>query len=252
MKEIFSIYKDVIIPLLISIGVIVINNICPIDNKILEVIMDAIPIIIVLISVMLNKPKVINKLIRVLNAKNNINVISNTLLNDVYINEEEFKSITKSYYKKFSKNLSKKVLKEDIGEYMYKSLIQIESIGISEIIYNIEERSMLLKVENNIPYKAIYNRFQNTSKNLQESISEHGQGYVISKSNLEIKFLSEAKEITNPIVAMIYRGFDVKSFEFKYEGKYNSIINIYKDRISIFNKDNLSLMKDFKNELMFF
>ncbi len=252
MKDILNIYKDVFIPLVISMVVIVINNIYPFDNKILEVIMDAIPIIIALISVMINKPRIINKFIRLLNAKNNINVISNTVLNNIYINEKEFKAITKSYYKKFPKNLNKKVLKEDIGEYMYKSLIQIESIGILEIIYNIEDMSMLLKVENNIPYKTIYNRFQNTSKNLQESIAEHGQGYKITKSNLEIKFLSESEEVTNPIVGMIYRGFKVKSFEFKYEGKYNSTINIYKDRISIFNKNNLDLMKDFKNELMFF
>ncbi|MEG2412653.1 MAG: hypothetical protein RSA29_17850 [Clostridium sp.] len=252
MKEVWKVYKDVIIPLVISILIVIVNIKCTFSSDIVEIIMASVPIIIISISVILNKPRIINKIIRLLNAKNNINVISNTVLNDIYINQKEFSSISKSYYKRFPENLSKKVLKEDIGDYIYKSTILIESLGISEITYNVEENSILFKVENNIPYKTIYKRFQNTSKNLNESIAEQGKGYVISKSNLEIKFLSDSEDITNPVVAMIYKGFKIKSFELKYEGKYNSIINIYKDRISIFNKDNLNLMKDFKNELMFF
>lgn len=251
MKDIFEVYGDVIISSVVAVIIIFIGSTCKINNVAINILLNISPPLIVTFAVAINKPKTLSKLIRFSNSHKLTNIKFQTSFENLFISEIQYKNIINKFMHKLPSNQNKKIEIQNIGEYLYKTKLSVEYLGILDILYDSGENIMILSFQYPLRYKVIYKYLTNICTKLHESISEVNSGCKKGNSSLDIRFLNDKKDITNPIVAKVFSGFNIKTIDFKYIGKYNSTVSLHKDKISIYNKESLdNLLHDFKNELM--
>ncbi len=253
MKSFWSIYSDTIIGIILSLFIVFIGNTFEFDSKVIDILINSLPLIIMTFVVAINKPKSLVKFIRIINRKKFIYVKYSIAFNDVNISSDNYRKFINIFMNKFKDNSGKKIRSESIGDYLCKSTLEMGYLGDINIQYNISECSLLISLRLPSKYINIKNVVQKVSIKLSEAIANMNSGYVSVESQLEIQFIDEKNEenkITNPIVERLFKGFDIKSFQFKYEGDHNSKISFYNDRIVFYNNDYANLIKDLKNELM--
>ena len=248
MREFLKSYKDIILTFILALVVTLIDKSVTMNNSVFEVIKNFLPYAVVIIFASTNKLNIYKKFILFFKKKNSIGIKHTMIIKDVDLDIRSYNKLVNEYLKYFNDYSDKKILTNNTGEYLCKSIIRIGYIS-SEIIYNCESGELIIITKNNARFGFIYELIKNIDKGLKDSVAKCASGYNGSSAQLEIEFISNGN-ITNPLVNRLFEGIDLKSVNINYVGRNNSNIRFENKSINFFNNDSEKLIKDVKNELM--
>lgn len=222
------------------------------NNKVLNSIIDLIPIAIPTVYMWYNTPKNYLKIMSI--KRTNVQYEFYVSIKDVLIKEKHFKHLIRSIID-LDYNNKGKVVNNSYGPYIFKSDVKLNS-AIIEVVYNVSNSTLILKAESIANYNLFFDFADNILKNILALFGNNeGLRYknenVISK--VKINFIDKKNTDTkNPFWKKIFGQFNKKIINFTYQGKNNSKVLISNDSIEITNNNIKSIKKDIKSELKFF
>ena len=245
--------KELIITTVLTTVVFIITRFIHIDDKIISVLIDLVPIVIPTYYMWSIMPR---NYLKIMGFKNvNIRYQIDIKIDECYLTDTHFKEVRTNLLQLDNQGKGR-VLKENIGDIIMLSVLDINA-GIIDMQYYYDDGTLLVKSSSNIKYKLFFKiakDFLNQVNLLftsNEDISYKGNNL---KVRLKIEFIDDKEtcsknDTKNPLWNKLFLDFSNKVINFKYDTKRGNKVLISNDAIEFIGNDLESVSSDIKKEL---
>ncbi|NFT07911.1 hypothetical protein FDF26_12720 [Clostridium botulinum] len=247
MQGKFKEKKDVIIPSIIAIIFMALGSALKIDNKIIEyLISNVIPILIMTVTIILNKPSVYLKYFTFTKKNKNIKLGFTLKYSNIKIDDMlEYKNIINGFISKYTGDI--KILRQNIGNEVCLTSFIINAVNY-EINYDDVGESLTILITSQLNYKGFFDKIEKAIETITDIAGKSKLVFNRSFTKISIEFLENKENLSNPFFKKIYLGFNVRYAEFKFITKKDTTVMLTNSCINfISNESATQLIKDIRN-----
>lgn len=239
--------KELIITIIVTAILAVISQMVNLSNAICDSILKLIPVLIPTVVYFVNTPKNYLKLMK---FKRNLDITcffkANFKILD--LDKAKFKNILNTLTSVGNDNLGiqNKIIEEEYGEEYFDATLKIKS-SFFKVVYNVDLGTLYFELEGEVSYNSFFKRVEV----LKDSIVMALNGIKYDDKpiyRLSIYYKGD-EETTNPFIAKIFKDFDKKIVDFKFQGKKGSKISITNKRVEFTNSDLRNLNYDLNHQM---
>lgn len=240
---------DLILTIVLLLITALINIFLPIQNVIIENIINLFPIIILSIRIWYNRPR---------NYMYLLGFINKNVKYSMTIKMENC-DITESFYDKLTfhlKNLYDKsngrIIKSNKGNYTWQQYLEVDSTLI-EIIFNREMDDLYIETKAKTKFKNFIYDVEEIINKVLELFSSSCYNYDKETIEIKIRYLDrQQKEIYNPMLNKFFDNFDSLVMNLKYTTKKGTKFSITNAGIDIIGKNLKCIKNDIRHEMLLF
>lgn len=247
MDSKFKELQDIIVPCIAAIMIMILGSLLNIENDIIQyLVTNVLPILIVTWGIIINKPSVYLKYFTFKRKSKNIKLGFMLKYCNVNIEDkDEYRNIINKFLDSYSGDIQ--ILRQNIGSEVCITSFMINSVNY-EIDYDDVDQSIILSINSQLNYKNFFEKISKAVNNMADIAGDSLLKFTRSFTKINLEFLNDNNEISNPFFLKIYSGFNIKSAGIKFKTKNNTIVQITNNCIIFTSDKNASeLILDMKN-----
>lgn len=240
---------DIILTIILIILSIVISTILNLKNAALQALIDLIPLVILTIRLWYNRPRNYIRMLGIINR--NIKYHMTIKLEGCHIDNNFYIKIRDEFLGLYGKK-SGKIISQNIGEYLWKSYLEIDSCLI-EVNYSMEDGCIYFETKSKTKFRNFINDAGKVISIVSNSFATSCYNHEAEVININLVYLNRNQEdIPHPLITKFLKSFNNMTFRMKYNGKNGSSIEISNRGVIISGNNLNDIKRDIRYEMLLF
>lgn len=244
MKDILKEIKDIIISASLSIAVMILGDLFVVDNRITNYIISKIlPILIMTVTVILNKPSLILKYFTFSKKSKNVKFTFELQYKDINIEDiDTYKKIVDNFIEGY-KDANVRILRQKVGSEVCITSFAINSVNY-DINYDDIDESLTIIINSQLNYRNFFDKVKKAVDVLNDLTGKSKVSFNRSFTKIIIEFLNDENKIKNPFFRKIYNGFNLKSANTIITTKQSTTVRLTNNCISFISNNSADKLID--------